>query len=192
MAIIDKKQTRWYSKSTFDSLDKTTIPVGTEIQVTGELGQADFDSDTNTKLNAVPNKLDKPSGNPTEDSLVKVSSTGSVEYTALSTLGKTSLTYHKIMFIYNSVYRYLGIISTRGASYTTLDEIFTDFNNRQIVNVYYPDMITQTPTTNASISFTGEYDTLRIIWIDANALAINHLDIPFGSITSFSDEVTLL
>ena len=80
MAIIDKKQTRWYSKSTFDSLDKTTIPVGTEIQVAGELGQADFDSDTNTKLNAVPNKLDKPSGNPTEDSLVKVSSTGSVEY----------------------------------------------------------------------------------------------------------------
>lgn len=192
MAIIDKKQTRWYSKSTFDSLDKTTIPVGTEIQVGGELEQADFDSDTNTKLNAVPNKLDKPSGNPTEDSLVKVSSTGSVAYTALSTLGKTSLTYHKITIYYNSLNYYLGIISTKSTSYTTVNEIFTDFNNRKIVSVYYPDMITQTPTINASISFPGEYDTLRIIWIDANTLAISHLDIPFGSITSFSDEVTLL
>lgn len=62
MAIIDKKQKRWYSKSTFDSLDKTAIPVGTEIQVTGELGQSDFDADTNTKLNDIANKLDKTGG----------------------------------------------------------------------------------------------------------------------------------
>lgn len=62
MATIDKKQKRWYSKSTFDSLDKTTIPVGTEIQVTGELGQSDFDADTNTKLNNIANKLDKTGG----------------------------------------------------------------------------------------------------------------------------------
>lgn len=109
-----------------------------------------------------------------------------------STLGKPSLTYHKIGFIHNSLYCNLGIISTRGASYTTIDEIYTDFSNRKIVNVYYPDVATQTPTTNASISFTGEYDILRIIWIDANALAIKHLDVPFGNITSFSDEVTLL
>ena len=62
MATIDKKQKRWYSKSTFDSLDKTVIPVGTEIQVTGELGQSDFDTDTNTKLNNIANKLDKTGG----------------------------------------------------------------------------------------------------------------------------------
>lgn len=62
MAIIDKKQKRWYSKSTFDSLDKTAIPIGTEIQVAGELGQSDFDTDTNAKLNDVANKLDKTGG----------------------------------------------------------------------------------------------------------------------------------
>lgn len=62
MATIDKKQKRWYSKSTFDSLDKTTIPIGTEIQVTGELGQSDFDTDTNSKLNDIANKLDKTGG----------------------------------------------------------------------------------------------------------------------------------
>ena len=92
MAIIDKKQTRWYSKSTFDSLDKTTIPVGTEIKVTGELGQADFDSDTNTKLNAVPNKLDKPSSNPTENSVVTLTSTGTVGTKPLSEFAVTTTT----------------------------------------------------------------------------------------------------
>ena len=51
MAIIDKKQTRWYSKSTFDSLDKTTIPVGTEIQVTGEIEETDLTADLQTKIN---------------------------------------------------------------------------------------------------------------------------------------------
>lgn len=92
MAIIDKKQKRWYSKSTFDSLDKTTIPVGTEIQVAGELGQADFDSDTNTKLNAVPNKLDKPSGNPTDYSVVTLTSTGTVGTKPLSEFAVTTIT----------------------------------------------------------------------------------------------------
>lgn len=93
MAIIDKKQKRWYSKSTFDSLDKTTIPVGTEIQVGGELGQADFDSDTNTKLNAVPNKLDKTGGTITgsltiSQDLIVNGTTSTVESTSLKVADK--------------------------------------------------------------------------------------------------------
>ena len=52
MAIINKKQTRWYSKSTFDALDKTTIPVGTEIHVDGKLTEDDFSDGVKTKLNA--------------------------------------------------------------------------------------------------------------------------------------------
>ena len=51
MAIINKKQTRWYSKTTFDALDKTTIPVGTEIHVDGKLTEDDFSDDVKTKLN---------------------------------------------------------------------------------------------------------------------------------------------
>ena len=90
MAIIDKKQKRWYSKSTFDSLDKTTIPVGTEIQVTGPIEEADLTTDLQTKIDNIPNKLDKPSGNPTEDSVVKVSSTGSTSYKKVSELVDTT------------------------------------------------------------------------------------------------------
>lgn len=125
MAIIDKKQTRWYSKSTFDSLDKTTIPIGTEIQVTGELGQADFDSDTNTKLNAVPNKLDKPSGNPTKDSLVKVASTGSVEYVTYKKYYK-----HEISIVGSSTPAsyYIYTILSDSAKINTL-ELLYNYNN---------------------------------------------------------------
>lgn len=125
MAIIDKKQKRWYSKSTFDSLDKTTIPVGTEIQVAGELGQADFDSDTNTKLNAVPNKLDKPSGNPTGDSLVKVSSTGSVEYVPYKKYYKHTIS---IVGSSTSASYYISTILSDSAEINTL-ELLYNYNN---------------------------------------------------------------
>lgn len=78
MAIIDKKQKRWYADSTFESLDKTTIPIGTEIQVSGKLGQADFDDDTNTKLNAINGKLNAPTDEILVDSVPVISSTGTV------------------------------------------------------------------------------------------------------------------
>lgn len=78
MAIIDKKQKRWYADSTFESLDKTTIPIGTEIQVSGKLGQGDFDDDTNTKLNAVGGKLNAPTDEILVDSVPIISSTGTV------------------------------------------------------------------------------------------------------------------
>lgn len=78
MAIIDKKQKKWYAESTFESLDKTTIPIGTEIQVSGKLGQADFDDDTNTKLNAINGKLNAPTDEITADSVPVISSTGTV------------------------------------------------------------------------------------------------------------------
>lgn len=51
MATIDKKQTRWYAESTFDALNKSTIPVGTEIHVDGKLTEDDLSDDVKTKLN---------------------------------------------------------------------------------------------------------------------------------------------
>lgn len=86
MAEIEKKQKRWYSKSTFDSLDKTTIPVGTEIQVTGPIEEADLNSTIVTKLNSISNKLDKPAGEITENSVPVISSTGTVSAKPLSEL----------------------------------------------------------------------------------------------------------
>lgn len=51
MATIDKKQTRWYAEATFNALNKSTIPVGTEIHVDGKLTEDDLSDDIKTKLN---------------------------------------------------------------------------------------------------------------------------------------------
>ena len=91
MAIIDKKQKRWYSKSTFDSLDKTTIPVGTEIQVAGEIEETDLTADLQTKING---KLTAPT-TPTADSVVTMAANGTVGTKALSEFGG-KLYKHKI------------------------------------------------------------------------------------------------
>ena len=93
MAIIDKKQTRWYSKSTFDSLDKTTIPVGTEIQVAGEIEETDLTADLQTKING---KLTAPT-TPINDSVVTMAANGTVGTKALSEFGG-KLYLHRISF----------------------------------------------------------------------------------------------
>lgn len=59
---------------------KETLPVGTFVGITDPIHKSELDSDLQTSIDSIANKLDKPLGNPTEDSLVKVSSTGSVEY----------------------------------------------------------------------------------------------------------------
>lgn len=51
MATIDKKQTRWYAESTFNALNKSTIPVGTEIHVDGKLTEDDLSDGVKSKLN---------------------------------------------------------------------------------------------------------------------------------------------
>lgn len=65
---------------------KETLPVGTIVGITDPIHKSELDSDLQTLIDSIANKLDKPSGNPTEDSFVKVSSVGSVSYFALSTL----------------------------------------------------------------------------------------------------------
>ena len=109
MATIDKKQTRWYSKSTFDSLDKTTIPVGTEIQVGGEIEEADLTADLQTKING---KLTAPT-TPTADSAVTLLADGTVGTKALSEFGG-KLYRHVVEIKYNT-----GLISLFAIFYTS-------------------------------------------------------------------------
>ena len=69
---------------------KAELPVGTIVGITDPIHEEELDSDLQTAINSISNKLDKPSGNPTEDSLVKVSSTGSTSYKKLSELVNTT------------------------------------------------------------------------------------------------------
>ena len=125
MAIIDKKQTRWYSKSTFDSLDKTTIPVGTEIQVTGEIEEADLTADLQTKING---KLSAPT-TPTADSVVTMLANGTTGTKALSEFGG-KLYNHRIRYSYTNVSTldtdvYIDIITSSNIAFTQPSEFIS-------------------------------------------------------------------
>lgn len=65
---------------------KENLPIGTIVGITDPIHKSELDSDLQTSIDSIADKLDKPSGNPTEDSLVKVSSVGSVSYLSLATL----------------------------------------------------------------------------------------------------------
>lgn len=114
MAIIDKKQTRWYAKSTFDSLDKTTIPVGTEIQVTGEIEEADLTADLQTKIN---NKLTAPT-TPTSNSVVTMLADGTTGTKALSEFGGKLYKHETSFNTSNGQYYSFSIITGELAAYT--------------------------------------------------------------------------
>lgn len=132
MAIIDKKQTRWYAKSTFDSLDKTTIPVGTEIQVAGEIEETDLTTDLQTKING---KLTAPT-TPTSNSVVTMAANGTVGTKALSEFsGKLYL--HRIYFqISSNKIGNFYFYSTKSTAYTSLSSL-PSFN--YIGYISYPE-----------------------------------------------------
>ena len=129
MATIDKKQKRWYAESTFESLDKTTIPIGTEIQVSGKLGQADFDEDTNTKLNAINGKLTAPTDEITVDSVPVISSTGTVSAQPFKKYYKHLI---GIVDLDNRLDCYITVISSKSDAYT-LETLETSASNPNIL-----------------------------------------------------------
>lgn len=71
---------------------KETLPIGTFVGITDPIHKSELDSDLQTSIDSIANKLDKPSGNPTEDSVVKVSSTGTVSYEKITKLYAYTLT----------------------------------------------------------------------------------------------------
>lgn len=126
MAIIDKKQTRWYSKSTFDSLDKTTIPVGTEIQVTGEIEETDLTADLQTKING---KLTAPT-TPTADSVVTMLANGTTGAKALSEFGG-KLYNHRLYYMNASIGNaYIDIINSSDTAFTQPSEFISFIDNK--------------------------------------------------------------
>lgn len=130
MATIDKKQKRWYSKSTFDSLDKTAIPVGTEIQVGGEIEETDLAADLKTKING---KLTAPT-TPTADSVVTMLANGTTGTKALSDFGG-KLYNHRIRYSYTNVSTldtdvYIDIITSSNIAFTQPSEFISLVNKK--------------------------------------------------------------
>jgi hypothetical protein len=51
MASYDMQIERWLSKATFDALDKSAIPVGTEINIVGQIEESDLSLELLNKIN---------------------------------------------------------------------------------------------------------------------------------------------
>ena len=139
MAIIDNKQTRWYAKSTFDSLDKSTIPVGTEIKVTGEIEETDLTADLQTKING---KLTAPT-TPTADSVVTLLADGTVGTKALSEFGGKLYEHYIEIYVSNSnkmTYLYFYFTNSNGSAYTIYDDIYNAIHgNLRTGSITYSD-----------------------------------------------------
>ena len=113
---------------------KETLPIGTIVGITDPIHKSELDSDLQTLIDNIANKLDKPSGNPTEDSLVKVSSAGTVSWTQLKTLfgnqsilgsGNIDLYKHNIKGVSASSTFYLRIYSSNNLKATSLTDLKT-------------------------------------------------------------------
>lgn len=190
MAEIEKQQKRWYAKSTFNSLDKTTIPVGTEIQVTGPIEEADLNSTIVTKLNSISNKLDKPTGEITEDSVPVISSTGTVSAKPLSEL---KIYLHRIQMTTtwnnfgNTVYVYLERYESNSTQYT-LDTFIAKLKNKGIFSCSGG----ATGLEYSGISFLDAGSNIEFHLYEVPSSAIGGRSDTIGSgvtIDSFSDNV---
>lgn len=103
---------------------KETLSVGTIVGITDPIHKSELDSDLQTSIDSIANKLDKPSGNPTEDSVVKVSSTGSVSWEKVGKLYKHTIHIENTLFdlivIKNSAATITTFTSLLGANYIAM------------------------------------------------------------------------
>ena len=99
---------------------KETLPIGTIVGITDPIHKSELDSSLQTSIDSIANKLNKPSDNPTEDSVVKVSSTGNVSYKPLSEFAVTTTT--PVTIPWSNLKSSEGIIDQRRTVMTGLYE----------------------------------------------------------------------
>lgn len=103
---------------------KETLPIGTIVGITDPIHKSELDSDLQTSIDSIANKLDKPSSNPTEDSVVKVSSTGTVSWEKVGKLYKHTIHIENTLFdlivIKNSAATITTFTSLLGANYVAM------------------------------------------------------------------------
>ena len=92
---------------------KEILPVGAIVGITDPIHKSELDSDLQTSIDSIANKLNKPSDNPTEDSVVTLTSTGIVGTKKLSEFGDRGLSLSDIYPI-GSIY--LSVNSTSPAT----------------------------------------------------------------------------
>lgn len=177
MAIIDKKQTRWYSKSTFDNLDKTTIPVGTEIQVAGEIEETDLTADLQTKINA---KLTAPT-TPMVDSFVALLADGTTDTVSIDEFSGKLYKHNIVISTSTSTSIFIYAILNYGASINTV-ELLNSIKNLIVGSPAYVDDF------EIAVVYTAVIESIY----DDSVTFIGHDTIQSKNATSITDIVTEL
>ena len=128
---------------------KENLPIGTIVGITDPIHKSELDSDLQVLIDSIANKLDRPSSNPTDDSLVEVSSTGAVSWE------KVSKPYRHKIHATNALFS-LIVINNSSAKITK----FTS-----LLGVNYISMYVETPpgspvlgvgfTVDSSNNYTG-------------------------------------
>ena len=114
---------------------KETLPIGTIVGITDPIHKSELDSSLQTSIDSIANKLNKPSSNPTEYSVVTLTPTGEVGTKPLSELGEVTVNLyrHNIKFASEENINIYGIqyISSKSFivdSLTDLTTLITDNN----------------------------------------------------------------
>ena len=117
---------------------KETLPIGTFVGITDPIHKSELDSNLQASINSIANKLDKPTGEITEDSVPVISSTGTVSAKPLSELGG-KLYLHKVDMTTTwegfgePVDTHLELYNTSSTKYT-LDTLIAKLKNKGTFN----------------------------------------------------------
>ena len=92
-ALKSSQKKRYISKETFNSLDLTQIPVGSEYDIVGPIDKGDLSAEINNSLNKADNSLQQPTNQTTgSNGDVLVKTTSGSEWQTLSTGGGEAVT----------------------------------------------------------------------------------------------------
>ena len=132
-ALKSSQKKRYISKETFNSLDLSTIPVGSEYEVVSPIEKGDLSADINNALNKADNALPKPTNDTTGSAgqVLKKTANGSEWGDAPS--GGVKLYLHSLMSV-DPVY----IIATTSTPITTYDKFL---ENRNAIITIFTDNI---------------------------------------------------
>lgn len=136
-ALKSSQKKRYISKETFNSLDLSQIPVGSEYEVVSPIEKGDLSADINNALNKAENALPKPTNDTTGSAgqVLKKTANGSEWGDAPSGGGK--LYRHNIHMTGGNGEIYFTLYASQKTAYTSVSPIFSILGNAPYQFVYY-------------------------------------------------------
>ena len=174
MAEIQRKQTRYMTRAEFNALDKTTVPVGTEINIVDQIQKEDLSTDLQNAVtkaeNAIPSSGGTVSGDLTVTGNLTVSGTTitvkSWHDNAPTDTSTVDFTRLKVLTVSDdvSLYQFLKGQECMTAGYTT-----------SVNGVWY---VEEGHVVSGSVSFSSTDNTFSISLAHSDGTAFSDATFP--------------